>query len=71
LRLSCEDHLSYSFQVEAKDNKLSVVSQTAEVPDGKYTVNGHDSETDRNLGAVRFDGSGNVVVQANAFARRV
>ena len=63
--------MSYSFQVEAKDNKLSVVNLTAEVPDGKYTVNGHDGETDRNIGVVRFDGSSNVVAQANAFARRV
>jgi hypothetical protein len=62
--------LSYSFVVEAKDNVLTIATQTAEVPDGKYQVNGHEDGTSRSITVTRTDDSAYVVAQATGIARR-
>ena len=62
--------MSYSFNIEAKGNKLSVVGQTTEVPDGKYTVNGHEEAEWLSVGVTRFDDEGKQVAQATGYARR-
>jgi hypothetical protein len=61
--------LSYSFKIAAKDNKLSVAAQTAEVPDGEYVVNGHEEDAWLSVGVTHFN-QGEQVAQATGYARR-
>jgi hypothetical protein len=62
--------VSYSFTVEAKDGVLTIDGQSGTIPDGKFSVSGHDDETTHNIGTSRFDEQGQQVLGASAYGRK-
>jgi hypothetical protein len=62
--------VSYSFQVTAKDSVLTVAEPIGAVPDGRYTVNGHEDGGFRTIGVTQFDEDNTQVAQATGYARR-
>jgi hypothetical protein len=62
--------VSYSFTVEAKDGVLTAGGQSGTIPDGKYSVSGHEDDTTHNLGVARFDEHGQQVLGASAYGRK-
>ncbi len=62
--------MSYNFQVDAKDGVLTIADQVGQVPDGRYSVAGHDDEASRNISVSLTDG-GQMVASASGFARRI
>jgi len=61
--------MSYSFTVEAKDNVLIVIGQTAEVPDGKYSVNGHRDGNGTSFGVTAYEEDGKARSSASVFVK--
>jgi hypothetical protein len=46
--------MSYSIQLEVRDNVVTVKGQTTEIPDGQYSVNGHESERECTISVARY-----------------
>jgi hypothetical protein len=49
-----EASMSYSIQLEVRDNVVTVKGQTNEVPDGQYSVNGHESDRERTISVAQY-----------------
>jgi hypothetical protein len=62
--------MSYTFVVRVEGSAVGVDSVTGDIPEGKYTVNGHDDERNRSLTVTRFTQAGLIAVQASANASR-
>ena len=62
--------MSYSFQVEVKDGQPTVGVLAATVPDGKYTVNGHEEDAWLSIGVTRWNAENVQIAQANSYAKR-
>lgn len=63
--------MSYSFQVEAKDGELTIANPSQpNVPDGRFTVNGHEEDAWLSIGVTRYDGNNTQIAQASGYGRR-
>lgn len=63
--------MSYSIKLKALGGKLSIVGDThAHVPDGEFTVNGHEDVHGTSLTVQRLDPGQQVVIQAQAYSPR-
>lgn len=61
--------MSYSFTVKADGNTLTVESQTTEIPDGYYQVNGHEEPAWLSIGVLRQDPAHVQIIQATAYGK--
>jgi hypothetical protein len=57
--------VSYTFKVTVKDGKASV-EHTNPVPDGEWTVSGHDDTGHQTVSVTRAGGEGRPYVQASS-----
>jgi hypothetical protein len=64
--------MSYSFTVSAKDGTLTVEGDTphVHVPDGRFTIGGHEEAEWLSLSVYRQDPEGHQVAQASSYAKR-
>lgn len=61
--------MSYSIKLKALGGKLSIVGDThPHLPDGEFTLNGHEDAHGTSLTVSRLDPGQQVVIQATAFA---
>lgn len=60
--------MSYSFSLTVKDGVVAVSegSNTTHVPDGKFTIAGHEDAGSRSISVMRTGSDGRGVAQANA-----
>lgn len=65
--------MSYSINLEMKDGTLTLASHSGDIPDGKYTLGGHEDESTRNISisATRYEGEHyHIAIQASAHAKK-
>ena len=65
--------MSYSFAVEAKDGVITPVATTqpnTAVPDGRFTVNGHEDADWLSIGVSRHDEAGKQIAQASGYGAK-
>jgi len=62
--------MSYSFKLRVSNegHSVQVESVTGTVPEGTFTVSGHESETDASVAVTRFSVTGIQVAQASGHA---
>jgi hypothetical protein len=46
--------MSFSIQLEVKNNQITVQGQSTEVPDGRYSISGHEDSSGRSFSAARY-----------------
>jgi hypothetical protein len=66
--------VSYSIQLDVKDNEVTVAGLAGGIPDGQYVINGHESPTERSITVRRSEPGGTgapMVVQSTGWASRI
>ena len=63
--------MSYSFQVEAKGGELTISNPSQpHVPDGRFTINGHEDADWLSVGVTRYDANNKQIAQANGYGAK-
>jgi hypothetical protein len=60
--------MSYSFRLRASGGSVQVESVTGPVPEGTFTVSGHENEQNASVAVTRFSVTGIQVAQASGQA---
>lgn len=57
--------MSYSITLKAENGTVTVATVSGTVPDGTYSISGHEDANYVNLSAQRTDANGHLVANAN------